>query len=111
MQTQNIGVLALAILIVFIIGLYALIYPGTPGGQLALGALMPLAGAIGTFFFHTASQTFLGTQLQAQRAGFVQAITGTNGFPPKSSTPSSAGTSSVASTSTPQAPSSTSSAS
>ena len=76
MQAQNLGVLALAILIVFIIGLYALIYPGTPGGQLALGALMPLAGAIGTFFFHSASQSFLGTQLQAQRADFVQAITG-----------------------------------
>ena len=76
MSSQNAGVLALAILIVFIIGLYALIYPGSPGGQLALGALMPLAGAIGTFFFHTASQSFLGTQLQAQRADFVTAITG-----------------------------------
>ena len=90
MQAQSLGVLALAILIVFIIGLYALIYPGTPGGQLALGALMPLAGAIGTFFFHSASQSFLGNQLQAQRADFVQAITGAPIGSPKSASASPA---------------------
>jgi hypothetical protein len=74
-NVQNIGVLIVALLVIGFIGAFALIYPNTPSGELALGALLPIAGGIGTYFFHTASQGFLGAQLQAQRAGFVAAIT------------------------------------
>jgi len=85
MTAQTLAALVLGVVIVAFIGAYALLYPGSQGGLLALGALLPLAGAIGTFFFHSASQTFLGTQLAAQRELTVQAM---NTPPPASGTAS-----------------------
>lgn len=67
MGQTNYGVVAIAALIIGIIGGFALLYPNTTGGTLALGALLPIAGGIGVYFFHTDSQSFLGTQLAAQR--------------------------------------------
>ena len=84
-QQQTVGVLVLAALTIGFVGAYALLYPGTTGGTLALGALIAIAGSVGTHYFNAQSQNFLGSQLQAQRVGFVQAMSSS---PPMTSTTS-----------------------
>lgn len=98
MNFSNIGTLILAVLVVAIVGAYALLYPGTSNGTLAIGSLLTLAGLIGATFFHQGAQAFLGDQLAAQRAITTQALTvKSNGSIP----PSTASMSSSASTPTP----------
>lgn len=79
---RTIAVLIVAVMVLGFVGAYALLFHGTPEGQLALGALLPIAGAIGTFFFQQSSQAFLGTQLAAHRqltAAAIQAISASSG--------------------------------
>jgi len=101
---QTIGVLVLAALTVGFVGAYALLYPNTTGGTLALGALIAIAGSVGTHYFNTQSQNFLGSQLQAQRVGFVQAISSSPAPISTTSPPSPAPHSSGATASIPTIP-------
>ena len=96
MRTQDVLAAVIAVIVIGFIGAYAMVYPGTAGGELALGALLPIAGGVGTYFFHASSQGFLGTQLQAQRAAFVATMataTGDAGYgsptSPSTSSPNS----------------------
>ena len=42
---RTIAVLIVAVMVLGFVGAYALLFHGTPEGQLALGALLPIAGA------------------------------------------------------------------
>lgn len=79
MNNNPFWVALVAIVVIGFIGAYALLYPNSQGGLMALGALLPIAGGIGTYFFHTAANNFLGNQLAAQRTAFV-ATMGGNGM-------------------------------
>ena len=66
MTVQNVAVLVIAVLVVGFLGAFLLLYPNDPKSFLAIGTLATIAGGVGTFFFHSSQQTFLGTQLAAQ---------------------------------------------
>lgn len=95
MNVTNVGVLLLAVLVVIFIGAYALLYPGSSNGTLALGALLTLAGLIGGYFFHAGSNAFLGAQLSAQRGLTAQALTVKQNGSGGSSTPSTTSSASL----------------
>lgn len=100
MRSANIGVLILAVLVIAIVGAYALLYPGTTNGTLAIGSLLTLAGLIGATFFHQGSQAFLGDQLAAQRAITTQALMTKSNGSGASSTPSTSSSASPSATTT-----------
>ena len=78
MNNNQVAVAIVAVLVIALIGAYALLYPNSQGGLMALGALLPIAGGIGTYFFHTAANSFLGNQLAAQRTAFVATMGGSS---------------------------------
>lgn len=74
MRSGTIATGILGVVIVSFIGAFALLHPDTPQGELALGALLPLAGAIGTYFFHTTTQGFLGQQQAMARQDMMTVL-------------------------------------
>ena len=94
---STVGVFLLAVLIIGIVGAYAIINPSSPLGAAAIGALLPIAGGIGTYFFHTAGQAFLGQQLQSQ-AAIIKAVAAPAQSPPPVASTSAPATSYASST-------------
>ena len=97
MNFQNTAFLLVAVLVVGFLGAYVLLYPNSPQSYIALGTLTTIGGGVGTALFHSSSQSFLGTQLAAQRTLTVAAMTQSG---PPSGTPSTASTTSPAPPST-----------
>ena len=101
MTAQSVITGIVALMVIGFLGTFVLLYPHEPNSYLALGALIAIAGGIGPFFFHLSTQNFLGTQLAAQRAVTVAALTQPT---PTSGISSTGSIASLTPTSTPTTP-------